>query len=106
MTATRRERSAPPTCGPRPARRTMPTPHASSNGVPASAGGSSPAAPGLRLGVDLLLLDELNPLHDRPWFIPFTYDGEKLAHADTLSAERRSEFLAARFAANEAALQV
>src|SRR5260370_40226427 len=102
MTATRRERSAPPTCGPRPARRTMPTPHASSNGVPASAGGSSPAAPGLRLGGDLLMLDELDRLHDRPWFIRFTSDGEELAHAATLSADRRREVLAARCADKEA----
>jgi holo-[acyl-carrier protein] synthase len=56
--------------------------------------------------VDLLMLDELDRLHDRPWFIRFTYDGEELAHAETLSAERRREFLAARFAAKEAVLKV
>ncbi|QFZ18775.1 holo-ACP synthase [Saccharothrix syringae] len=60
----------------------------------------------VRVGVDVLDCSELRRLVERPWFLRFGFAPEELAHADTLGARRRLEFLAGRFAAKEAVLKV
>ncbi|MFD3880344.1 holo-ACP synthase [Streptomyces microflavus] len=55
-----------------------------------------------RIGLDVLDQSELRRLIERPWFLRFGFTPEEIAHADTLGAERRLEFLAGRFAAKEA----
>lgn len=59
-----------------------------------------------RVGVDVLDCSEIRRLLERSWFLRFSFATEELAHADTLSAERRLEFLAGRFAAKEALFKV
>ncbi|MEU7033767.1 4'-phosphopantetheinyl transferase superfamily protein [Streptomyces sp. NPDC046237] len=59
-----------------------------------------------RIGVDVLDRSELRRLIERPWFLRFGFAPEELAHAETLGADRRLEFLAGRFAAKEALLKV
>ncbi|GAB3981105.1 4'-phosphopantetheinyl transferase superfamily protein [Plantactinospora veratri] len=60
----------------------------------------------MRLGIDLMSVDELDRLTRRAWFIRYAFADAELAHADRLSGERRREFLAGRFAAKEAVLKV
>ncbi|MFY1670276.1 holo-ACP synthase [Plantactinospora sp. WMMB334] len=60
----------------------------------------------MRLGIDLMAVDELDRLGRRPWFTRYAFAEVELAHADGLSAQRRREFLAGRFAAKEAVLKV
>lgn len=60
----------------------------------------------VRVGVDVLDRAELRRLLGRPWFLRFGFAPEEIAHAETLGAERRLEFLAGRFAAKEAVLKV
>lgn len=60
----------------------------------------------MRLGVDLLALDELDDLAEREWFLRFAFAGSELEYATTLRGGRRREFLAGRFAAKEAVLKV
>lgn len=60
----------------------------------------------MRLGIDLLSVDELDRLTRRAWFIRYAFADAELAHADGLSGPRRREFLAGRFAAKEAVLKV
>ncbi|WP_234347774.1 holo-ACP synthase [Streptomyces rimosus] len=56
--------------------------------------------------MDVLDRSELRRLIERPWFLRFGFAREELAHADTLGADRRLEFLTGRFAAKEALLKV
>jgi holo-[acyl-carrier protein] synthase len=60
----------------------------------------------VRLGIDLLRVDELDRLCDRGWFLRFTFTEGELRYAGALGTERRREFLAGRFAAKEAVLKV
>ncbi|MBB5874102.1 holo-[acyl-carrier protein] synthase [Allocatelliglobosispora scoriae] len=60
----------------------------------------------MRLGVDLVAVDELDRLIERAWFVRYFFADVEMAHADTLSGTRRREFLAGRFAAKEAVLKV
>ncbi|MFJ6694982.1 4'-phosphopantetheinyl transferase superfamily protein [Streptomyces sp. NPDC091272] len=60
----------------------------------------------VRVGVDVLDCSELRRLLERPWFLHFGFAPEELAHAETLGARRRLEFLTGRFAAKEAVLKV
>lgn len=60
----------------------------------------------VRIGVDVLDCSELRRLVERPWFLRFGFAPEELAHAETLGADRRLEFLAGRFAAKEAIFKV
>lgn len=60
----------------------------------------------IRLGLDLVALDELDRLVRRRWFVGYFFADAELAHADTLGETRRREFLAGRFAAKEAVLKV
>lgn len=64
------------------------------------------ASQAVRVGVDVLDCTELRRLVERPWFLRFGFAPEELAHAETLGAHRRLEFLAGRFAAKEAVLKV
>lgn len=59
----------------------------------------------MRVGIDLLGVDELDRLSTRPWFRRYIFAEPELAQADELGARRR-EFLAGRFAAKEAVLKV
>ena len=67
---------------------------------------STAAGRAVRVGVDVLECAELRRLLERPWFLQFGFAPEELAHAETLGARRRLEFLAGRFAAKEAVLKV
>jgi holo-[acyl-carrier protein] synthase len=60
----------------------------------------------MRLGIDLLAIDELDRLLQRPWFCCFVFAESELTHAAALETTRRREFLAGRFAAKEAILKV
>ncbi|AVT28377.1 MULTISPECIES: holo-ACP synthase [unclassified Plantactinospora] len=60
----------------------------------------------MRLGIDLMSVDELDRLAGRAWFVRYAFADAELAHADRLSGQRRREFLAGRFAAKEAVLKV
>jgi holo-[acyl-carrier protein] synthase len=60
----------------------------------------------VRLGIDLVALDELDRLVRRPWFLRYVYSAEELAQAHTFGDTRRREYLAGRFAAKEAVLKV
>jgi holo-[acyl-carrier protein] synthase len=60
----------------------------------------------IRVGVDLLMLDELDRLLGRRWFDRFCFAGAELAEAGGLTGDRRREYLAGRFAAKEAVLKV
>ncbi|BCJ61925.1 holo-ACP synthase [Micromonospora endophytica] len=60
----------------------------------------------MRLGIDLVALDELDRLLGRGWFVRYVFAAEELAHAETLGDSRRREYLAGRFAAKEAVLKV
>jgi holo-[acyl-carrier protein] synthase len=60
----------------------------------------------VRLGIDLLAVDELDQLVRRPWFTRYMFAEAELAAAAVLDGSRRSEFLAGRFAAKEALLKV
>ncbi|GAB3552385.1 3-aminobutyryl-CoA ammonia-lyase [Actinopolyspora lacussalsi] len=66
---------------------------------------STAARRAARVGVDVLDRAELHRLLERPWFLRFGFAPKELAHAETLGAERRLEFLAGRFAAKEAVLK-
>ncbi|WP_406134579.1 holo-ACP synthase [Streptomyces sp. NBC_01089] len=70
----------------------------------AQAAGPATAMPGI--GIDLLYLDELDALLQRPWVLSYLYAEAELRHADTLTGGRRRDFLAGRFAAKEAVLKV
>lgn len=59
----------------------------------------------VRVGVDVLDCSELRRLVERSWFLRFGFAPEELAHAETLGADRRLEFLAGRFAAKEAVVK-
>ncbi|TDB82787.1 MULTISPECIES: holo-ACP synthase [unclassified Micromonospora] len=60
----------------------------------------------MRLGIDLVRLDELDRLLRRAWFVRYVFAADELAHAETLGDSRRREYLAGRFAAKEAVLKV
>jgi holo-[acyl-carrier protein] synthase len=60
----------------------------------------------MRLGIDLLAVNELDRLAQRAWFTRYVFADVELAHAERLSGRRRREFLAGRFAAKEAVLKV
>lgn len=60
----------------------------------------------MRLGIDLLAIDELDRLASRSWFTRYVFADAELAEASGLSGARRGEFLAGRFAAKEAVLKV
>ena len=60
----------------------------------------------MRLGVDILMLDELDRLLGRRWFDGYVYAESELDTAGDLAPQRRREFLAGRFAAKEAVLKV
>jgi holo-[acyl-carrier protein] synthase len=60
----------------------------------------------LRLGVDLVRLDRLGRLIDRPWFARYVFAEPELRDAEGLRGSRRVEFLAGRFAVKEAVLKV
>lgn len=60
----------------------------------------------MRLGIDLLRIDELDRLSGRGWFVRYVYTEAELAYAESLGRERMREFLAGRFAAKEAVLKV
>jgi phosphopantetheine--protein transferase-like protein len=60
----------------------------------------------MRLGVDLLMIDELDRLLGRRWFDAYVYARAELDTAGELAPQRRREFLAGRFAAKEAVLKV
>ncbi|TDB78098.1 holo-ACP synthase [Micromonospora sp. KC723] len=60
----------------------------------------------MRLGIDLVGLDELDRLLRRDWFVRYVFASDELAHAETLGDSRRREYLAGRFAAKEAVLKV
>jgi holo-[acyl-carrier protein] synthase len=60
----------------------------------------------VRLGIDLLAVDELDRLVRRTWFTRYVFAETELADASTLSGSKRREFLAGRFAAKEAVLKV
>lgn len=70
---------------------------------------AAPAAPApptaLGVGVDVLGRRELDRLLRRPWFLRFGYAPEELEEAEGMGPERRTEFLAGRFAAKEAVLK-
>lgn len=59
----------------------------------------------MRVGIDLLNIDELDRLHTRPWFQRYIFAEPELAKARELGTRHR-EFLAGRFAAKEAVLKV
>lgn len=59
----------------------------------------------MRVGIDLLNVDELDRLATRPWFRRFIFADAELDQAYALGARSR-EFLAGRFAAKEAVLKV
>lgn len=60
----------------------------------------------IRLGLDLVALDEFDRLVQRGWFVRYFFSDVEMAHAATLATTRRREFLAGRFAAKEAVLKV
>lgn len=60
----------------------------------------------MRLGLDLLPAGRLDRLLTRAWFTGYAFADAELGYAETLSPERRREFLAGRFAAKEAVLKV
>jgi holo-[acyl-carrier protein] synthase len=60
----------------------------------------------VRIGIDLLAIDELDRLVERTWFTRYVFADAELADAAELSGARRREFLAGRFAAKEAVLKV
>jgi holo-[acyl-carrier protein] synthase len=60
----------------------------------------------LRLGVDMVRLDRVDRLLDRPWFTRYIYAEPELRDAAALRGSRRVEFLAGRFAVKEAVLKV
>jgi len=60
----------------------------------------------MRVGVDLLMVDELDRLLGRRWFDGYCFAVAELAEAGRLAGGRRREFLAGRFAAKEAVLKV
>jgi len=60
----------------------------------------------VRLGIDLVAVDELDRLLRRGWFVRYVFAAEELAQAETLGDSRRREYLAGRFAAKEAVLKV
>ncbi|MEU3626930.1 DNA-binding protein [Amycolatopsis coloradensis] len=59
-----------------------------------------------RLGVDVLGVDELSALLNRPWFRRFVYAEEEIATAADFGPTRAQEFLAGRFAGKEAVIKV
>jgi holo-[acyl-carrier protein] synthase len=60
----------------------------------------------IRLGLDLVALDEIDRLVERRWIVTYFFAEAEMAHAATLGDSRRREFLAGRFAAKEAVLKV
>jgi holo-[acyl-carrier protein] synthase len=60
----------------------------------------------MRLGIDLMRVDELERLCRRTWFLRYVFTEVELAYAATLGHGRKREFLAGRFAAKEAVLKV
>ena len=60
----------------------------------------------MRLGIDLLRIDELDRLSARGWFLRYVFTDAELAYAQSLGRGRMREFLAGRFAAKEAVLKV
>ncbi|GIJ38300.1 holo-ACP synthase [Micromonospora andamanensis] len=60
----------------------------------------------MRLGIDLVALDELDRLLRRGWFLRYFFAAEELAQAEALGDSRRREYLVGRFAAKEAVLKV
>ncbi|MGC5053173.1 holo-ACP synthase [Micromonospora sp. DT48] len=60
----------------------------------------------MRLGIDLVALDELDRLLCRGWFLRYFFAAEELAQAEALGDSRRREYLVGRFAAKEAVLKV
>lgn len=60
----------------------------------------------MRLGIDLVAVNELDRLLRRGWFVRYVFAAEELAQAETLGDSRRREYLAGRFAAKEAVLKV
>jgi holo-[acyl-carrier protein] synthase len=60
----------------------------------------------MRLGIDLLRLDELDRLSQRDWFHRLMFSPAETDTARGLAEQRRREFLAGRFAAKEAVLKV
>ncbi len=60
----------------------------------------------MRLGLDLVALDELDRLVERRWLTRYLFADTEMAYAATLASRRRTEFLAGRFAAKEAVLKL
>lgn len=60
----------------------------------------------MRIGIDLLGIDELDRLVTREWFLRYIFSDVEFVQAATLTGERRREFLVGRFAAKEAVLKV
>lgn len=60
----------------------------------------------IRLGLDLVALDEFDRLVQRGWFTRYFFSDVEMDLAATLATTRRREFLAGRFAAKEAVLKV
>jgi holo-[acyl-carrier protein] synthase len=60
----------------------------------------------MRLGIDLMRVDELDHLGERAWFLRYVFAESEAAEAAAMAASRRREFLAGRFAAKEAVLKV
>lgn len=59
----------------------------------------------MRIGIDVLTIDELDRLNTREWFRRHTYCDDELGYAATLTPSREREFLAGRFAAKEAVVK-
>jgi holo-[acyl-carrier protein] synthase len=56
----------------------------------------------VRIGIDLLRIDELTALLERPWFLEYAYADEERQAAEEMSGSRAREFLTGRFAGKEA----
>ncbi|MFJ6215528.1 holo-ACP synthase [Streptomyces sp. NPDC092296] len=56
----------------------------------------------MRVGIDLLEIDRFARIAAHPGGRRIVFSSTELAHADTLGAPRRSEYLAGRFCAKEA----
>lgn len=55
-----------------------------------------------RVGIDVVLIAELDRLLSRDWFLKYTYSPRELNTCKTWHRKRRNEFLAGRFCAKEA----
>ncbi|MFD0772494.1 holo-ACP synthase [Streptomonospora algeriensis] len=60
----------------------------------------------MRIGIDVLAVDELDGLLQRDWFRRYAYSESELSEARGQSAERAREFLTGRFACKESVAKV